>query len=52
MEEIYKTGFGWYLDITPNRMFSLGDYPIQGNDGCYGIYKWFIPGLNNIYEFI
>ena len=25
--------FSWYLDITPNRMFSLGDYPIPGKDG-------------------
>jgi hypothetical protein len=23
----------WYLDITPNEMFSLYDYPIQGKDG-------------------
>ena len=23
----------WYLDITPNGMFSLGDYPIPGKDG-------------------
>ena len=25
--------FYWYLDITPNEMFSLYDYPIQGIDG-------------------
>jgi hypothetical protein len=23
----------WYLDITPNEMFSLYDYPIPGKDG-------------------
>jgi len=23
----------WYLDITPNEMFYLYDYPIQGKDG-------------------
>ena len=23
----------WYLDITPNEMFSLYDYPFQGKDG-------------------
>jgi hypothetical protein len=25
--------FAWYLDITPNRMFSLNLYPIEGKDG-------------------
>jgi hypothetical protein len=25
--------FSWYLDITPNRMFSLYKYPITGKDG-------------------
>ena len=25
--------FRWYLDITPNRMFSLYDYPIPGKNG-------------------
>ena len=25
--------FAWYLDITPNQMFSLYDYPILGKDG-------------------
>ena len=25
--------FAWYLDITPNRMFSLYEYPISGKDG-------------------
>ena len=25
--------FSWYLDITPNRMFSLYEYPIPGKNG-------------------
>jgi len=25
--------FAWYLDITPNQMFSLYDYPIPGKKG-------------------
>jgi hypothetical protein len=25
--------FAWYLDLTPNKMFSLNDYPIPGKDG-------------------
>ena len=25
--------FSWYLDITPNLMFSLFKYPIAGKDG-------------------
>jgi len=25
--------FAWYLDTTPNQMFSLYDYPIPGMDG-------------------
>ena len=25
--------FSWYLDITPNEMFSLYDYPIPGKEG-------------------
>jgi len=25
--------FAWYLDITPNQMFSLYEYPIQGKTG-------------------
>jgi hypothetical protein len=33
MEEMYKTGFGWYLDITPNQMSSLYAYPIEGKIG-------------------
>ena len=27
------TSYGWYLDITPNQMFSLDEYPIQGKRG-------------------
>jgi hypothetical protein len=27
------TDFAWYIDITPNKMFSLCDYPIPGKDG-------------------
>jgi hypothetical protein len=33
MEEMYKTGFGCYLDITPNQMSSLYAYPIEGKIG-------------------
>jgi hypothetical protein len=25
--------FAWYLDITPNEMFSFGDYPIADKRG-------------------
>jgi hypothetical protein len=25
--------FGWYHDVTPNKMFSLGFYPVEGKDG-------------------
>jgi hypothetical protein len=25
--------FTWYLDLTPNQMFSLYDYPIPGKNG-------------------
>jgi hypothetical protein len=25
--------FAWYLDITPNEMFSLDEYPIVGKRG-------------------
>ena len=25
--------FSWYIDITPNQMFSLYEYPIPGKDG-------------------
>jgi len=25
--------FSWYLDITPNEMFSLDEYPIEGKRG-------------------
>ena len=27
------TQFSWYLDITPNELFSLYDYPVPGKDG-------------------
>lgn len=30
---MYRTGYGWYLDITPNKMFSIYDYPIDGKRG-------------------
>jgi len=33
MEAINETGYGWYLDITPNQMFSLDGYPIDGKRG-------------------
>jgi hypothetical protein len=25
--------YAWYLDLTPNKLFSLYDYPIPGKDG-------------------
>jgi hypothetical protein len=25
--------YAWYLDLTPNRIFSLYDYPMSGNTG-------------------
>ena len=28
-----RSMFAWYLDITPNEMFSLYDYPIPGKSG-------------------
>jgi len=28
-----KPPLAWYLDITPNQMFSLYDYPIPGKRG-------------------
>ena len=28
-----KNNFAWYLDSTPNQMFSLYDYPIAGKAG-------------------
>ena len=33
MEEMSRTGFGWYLDLTPNQMFSLDGYPVEGKRG-------------------
>jgi hypothetical protein len=26
-------GFSWYLDITPNKMFSMNGFPIPGKHG-------------------
>jgi len=28
-----QNNFAWYLDITPNEMFSLCEYPIFGKRG-------------------
>jgi len=33
MSQSAKNKFAWYLDITPNQMFSLYDYPIPGKSG-------------------
>jgi hypothetical protein len=33
LEDRYVMNFSWYIDITPNKMFSLYDYPIPGNNG-------------------
>ena len=33
MTEQSGARFSWYLDITPNRMFSLYEYPVPGKDG-------------------
>lgn len=30
---LYQTRFAWYLDLTPNEMFSIGDYPLPGKRG-------------------
>ncbi len=27
------TTYAWYLDITPNKMFALYDYPVHGKGG-------------------
>jgi len=32
-QENSKMNFAWYLDLTPNQMFSLDDYPIPGKRG-------------------
>lgn len=31
--DVGKNQFTWYLDITPNQMFSFYDYPIPGKTG-------------------
>jgi hypothetical protein len=33
MENESRPPFAWYLDITPNEMFSLYDFPIPGKRG-------------------
>ena len=33
MNQAAMNDFAWYLDITPNQMFSLDDYPILGKTG-------------------
>ena len=33
MEDTQKTTYGWYLDITPNHMFSLDGYPVDEKRG-------------------
>ena len=33
MSQANTHGFSWYLEITPNQMFSLYDYPIPGKTG-------------------
>ena len=33
MEYSTEKKYAWYLDITPNQMFSLYDYPIPGKGG-------------------
>jgi hypothetical protein len=33
MSKITKNNFAWYLDITPNQMFSLYEYPVSGKNG-------------------
>lgn len=30
---LYQTNFAWYLDLTPNEMFSVGSYPVPGKRG-------------------
>jgi hypothetical protein len=29
----YMTKYSWYLDIIPNKMFSLYEYPIEEKEG-------------------
>lgn len=33
MSKIIKNIFAWYLDITPNQMFSLYEDPVPGKNG-------------------
>jgi len=33
MSKITENNFAWYLDITPNQMFSLYEYPVPGKNG-------------------
>ena len=33
MSEQSGKQFSWYLDITPNQMFSIDGYPIEGKRG-------------------
>ena len=30
--KVFMNKYNWYLDITPNEMFSLYDYPVPGKD--------------------
>ncbi len=29
----YQTSFAWYVDLTPNGMFSIDNYPVAGKRG-------------------
>lgn len=31
--DLYQTRFAWYLDITPNEMFSVEGYPLPKKRG-------------------
>ena len=33
MSKITKNNLAWYLSITPNRVFSLYEYPVSGKNG-------------------
>ena len=33
MSKITKNNLAWYLDITPNQIFSLYEYPVSGKNG-------------------
>jgi len=50
------TQFSWYLDITPNEIFSLYDYPIRGKDGLplcklHGKKLEMLEVLKNFFQF-